>query len=49
MATIKIPKGIYEKLKKVAEVQVFSIEGYVLSLIVESIDPDRVAESYWSI
>jgi hypothetical protein len=49
MATVKIPKGIYEKLKKVAEVQGFSIEGYVLSLIVESIDPDRVAESYWSI
>jgi HEPN domain-containing protein len=47
MVTVKIPEGIYEKLKKVAEVQGLSIEGYVLSLIVESIDPNRVAESYW--
>jgi len=47
MATISIPQRIYEKLKSAAEAQGVSVEGYVLSLIAESIDPASLAESYW--
>jgi len=47
MAIIRIPEGIHEKLKSAAEAQGVSVEGYVLSLIAESIDPDNLAESYW--
>jgi hypothetical protein len=37
MATIIIPEKVYGKLRDAAQ---FSVESYVLSLIVESVDPD---------
>jgi len=46
MATIIIPEKVYGKLRDVAETQGFSVESYVLSLIIESVDPDSLAESY---
>jgi HEPN domain-containing protein len=49
MAIISIPKRIYEKLKSVAEAQGVSVEGYVLSLMAESVDPASLAESYWEV
>jgi len=47
MSTVSIPEKICEKLRKAAEAQGFSVEGYVLSLIAESVDPASLAESYW--
>lgn len=47
MVTVSIPEKICEKLKSVAEVQGVSVELYALSLIVESVDPTSLAESYW--
>lgn len=47
MAIISIPERIYEKLKSAAEAQGISVEGYVLSLMAESVDPASLAESYW--
>ena len=40
-------RKIFEKLRRAAEAQGVSVEGYVLSLIAESVNPSSLAESYW--
>jgi len=47
VVSISVPEKLYQKLRRSAEAQGISIEGYVLSLIAESIDPESLAESYW--
>jgi hypothetical protein len=39
MARINVPKGLYERLRRAAEAQGLPVEGYVLGLIAESVDP----------
>jgi hypothetical protein len=39
MASISVPKGLYERLRKAAEAQRLPVEGYVLGLIAESVNP----------
>jgi HEPN domain-containing protein len=46
MASISVPKGLYERLRKAAEAQGLPVEGYVLGLIAESVDPANLPESY---
>jgi HEPN domain-containing protein len=46
MASISVPKGLYERLRKAAEAQGLPVEGYVLGLIAESVDPTNLPESY---
>jgi HEPN domain-containing protein len=46
MASINVPKGLYERLRKAAETQGLPVEGYVLGLIAESVDPTNLPESY---
>jgi HEPN domain-containing protein len=46
MSSINVPKGLYERLRKAAEAQGLPVEGYVLGLIVESLDPANLPESY---
>ena len=47
MAVISLPKRIYERLREAAEEEGVSVEGYLLSLIAESLDPRSRAEIYW--
>jgi HEPN domain-containing protein len=46
MASISVSKGLYERLRKAAEAQGLPVEGYVLGLIAESVDPANLPESY---
>jgi len=46
MASINVPKGLYERLRRAAEAQGLPVEGYVLGLIAESVDPANLPESY---
>jgi HEPN domain-containing protein len=46
MASISVPKGLYERLRKAAEAQGLPVESYVLGLIAESVDPANLPESY---
>jgi HEPN domain-containing protein len=46
MASINVPKGLYERLRKAAEAHGLPVEGYVLGLIAESVDPTNLPESY---
>lgn len=47
MATVSIPEKLYKKLRRVSEDQGMSVEGYVLSLVAESVDPGSGTELYW--
>jgi hypothetical protein len=44
--TSNVPKGLYERLRKAAEAQGLPVEGYVLGLKAESVDPANLPESY---
>jgi HEPN domain-containing protein len=46
MPGISVPKGLYERLRRAAEAQGLPVEGYVLGLIAESVNPTNLPESY---